>query len=471
MTEILIIDDDPFVCESMELVIRDELPEYQVRSCHTLAEGLSRAESEAYDVVFLDVLLPDGNGLEALPRIRDSLDFPEVIIITGKGDANGAELAIKCGAWDYITKPFTIDSLKLPLIRALDYRKEKTRKPTLFLNREKIIGSSPSIKLCLENVAHSAGSDAGVLITGETGTGKELFARAIHANSSRQNGPFVVVDCAALPETLVESVLFGHTRGAFTGADKNKTGLILQAHGGTLFLDEIGELPLSLQKSFLRVLQEHRFRPVGGKQEQYSDFRIVAATLRNLDQMTERGEFRQDLLFRLRSFSIHIPPLRERPEDIKELTSHFLGQLCDRYKMGIKGCSPGFLEAVSSYTWPGNVRELIHALERAVTSASYEETLYPKHLPDEIRIYLARNLFESVSPEPEKKDSNPSEISKELPSLKEFRKAAADEAEKTYLKYLFEKVGNDLKAACRISGMSRSRFYEMLKKHQISAPR
>jgi two-component system NtrC family response regulator len=277
-----------------------------------------------------------------------------------------------------------------------------------------------------------------------------------------------VVDCAALPETLVESVLFGHAKGAFTGADRNKTGLIFQAHGGTLFLDEIGELPLSLQKSFLRVLQEHRFRPVGGKQEQYSDFRLVAATLRNLDQMSEKEEFRQDLLFRVRSFSIHIPPLRERPEDIKELTSHYLGKLCDRYKMGIKGCSSGFLEDISTYTWPGNARELINALETTVTSASYEETLYSKHLPDEIRIHLARNSFESV--EPDKKNVNYTKIDRELPSIKKFRKAAADEAEKTYLKYLFEKVGNDLKSACSISGLSRSRFYEMLKKHKMSLP-
>ena len=288
MPKILIVDDEPLMAEMLcDLVKRMG---YEGVAVSTLKTAEREIEKGDLDVVFLDVMMPDGNGLDFLPRIKLAPSSPEVIIITGYGDPDGAELAIRSGAWDYIEKASSISKLKLPLLRALEYREAKkgAGKPFI-LDRQGIVGKGPRMNTCLELLAQAATSDANVLIVGETGTGKELFAQAIHKNSTRQNRDMVTIDCAALPPTLVESVLFGHEKGAFTGADARKDGLIHQADGGTLFLDEVGELPLSIQKEFLRVLQEHRFRPVGGKSELTSDFRLVAATNRDLAVMVEAG--------------------------------------------------------------------------------------------------------------------------------------------------------------------------------------
>ncbi|RLB62102.1 MAG: sigma-54-dependent Fis family transcriptional regulator, partial [Deltaproteobacteria bacterium] len=354
MAKILIIDDEEMMCATLSTLV--ERKKHIATSAMTLREGIDLAASEDFDVVFLDVKMPDGNGLDALPTIEASPSNPEVIIMTGFGDPNGAELAIKCGAWDYIEKGFSIKEITLSLERALQYRKEKKeadlkRKP-IRLKRENIIGSSPALNNCLDLVAQAAESDANVFITGETGTGKELFARAVYENSLRSKENFVVVDCTSLPETLVESLLFGHERGSFTGADRSQNGLVRQAHKGTLFLDEVGELPMTLQKSFLRVLQEHRFRPVGSNKEVESEFRLIAATNRDLDAMVESGEFRSDLLFRLRTFIIELPPLRERREDIKELARYHIDKFCNQYSLDSKGFSPEFLQTLMSYPWP-----------------------------------------------------------------------------------------------------------------------
>ncbi|NHZ46858.1 sigma 54-interacting transcriptional regulator, partial [Nitratidesulfovibrio liaohensis] len=236
----------------------------------------------------------------------------------------------------------------------------------------------------------AAGSDAAALVTGETGVGKELFARAIHDNSPRAAAPFVAVDCASLPRSLAGSILFGHRKGAFTGADSNRDGLVLQADGGTLFLDEVGELPLSMQKMFLRVLQEHRFRPVGGRTEITSDFRLIAATNRDLEDMAERNTFRSDLLYRMRTVVVSIPPLRERCEDVTALAGHYLPRVWARFALPEKDISPDFHETLLAYHWPGNVRELIHTLERAVLASQDAPKLFARHLPDYLRICLAR---------------------------------------------------------------------------------
>ena len=310
MANILIIDDDNLIRDSFSEVVRRMGHEPHVAS--SMSEGLKAIKTGRFDLVFSDVRMPDGSGLDLLPEIRQ-IDFPpEVIIMTGYGDPDGAELAIKNGAWDYIGKPVSIQEIMLPVERALQYR-EKSRVTVLpvSLKRDGIIGNGHKLRSCLDRLAQAAHSDASVLISGETGTGKELFAWAIHENSPRADKNFVVVDCAALPETLVESTLFGHVRGAFTGADKARDGLIKQADGGTLFMDEIGELSAGIQKTFLRVLQEKRYRPVGGSQEIKSDFRLVAATNRDLDGMSANGGFREDLLFRVRTLVIDLPPLRD----------------------------------------------------------------------------------------------------------------------------------------------------------------
>lgn len=466
MAGILIIDDDDLMCQSLSHVARRQ--GHEVTCAHTIGAGLEQATRQPFDLVFLDVRMPDGNGLDALPSIKGTASSPEIVIMTGFGDPQGAELAIKSGAWDYIEKGSSVKEITLSLERALEYRKQKQgdggRKDVVVLKRDDIIGSSPKMEACLDLVARASASDASVLITGETGTGKELFARAVHQNSRRAGGNFVVVDCAALPETLIESVLFGHEKGAFTGAEQTREGLVRQANGGTLFLDEVGELPLAMQRAFLRVLQEHRFRPVGSQKEQGSDFRLVAATNRDLDSMAAQGKFRDDLLFRLRSFVIELPPLRERPEDVRELARWCLDKLCERNGIAAKGFSPEFLNTLSAYPWPGNVREFVQALERTVAAAQWEPTLFPLHLPTHIRVRVAQDQVKH-DPPPEGRP-----VVAELPGmpkLQEFRDNIYSHAEKQYLGDLMSLSGNDIPKACRISGLSTSRLYALLKEHNI----
>jgi len=470
MATILIIDDDQLMCETMTRLVKRM--GHETMFAQTLAEGLAQAVAREFDVVFLDVRLPDGNGLDALPKIDALPAHPEVIIMTGFGDPNGAELAIKCGAWDYIEKSSSVKEITLSLERALQYRQQKTSvahtRAVAVLKRSQIIGNSPKLNACLDLVAQAAGSDVNVFITGETGTGKELFARAVHENSLRARGNFVVVDCTALPETLVESLLFGHEKGTFTGAEKSREGLVRQAHCGTLFLDEIGELPLALQKAFLRVLQERRFRPLGGSHEIESDFRLVAATNRNLEQMVERGQFREDLLFRLRSFVIELPPLRERPEDIQELARYYGDRFSDRYGIAPKGFSPEFIKTLLAYSWPGNVREFVHTMERVLAAARHEPTLFTKHLPTNIRIEVTRAAVESDNPIG---IALPGDTVQSLPKLNDYREEVYNEAEKNYLYDLLALADHNIREACRISGLSQSRLYALIKKHDISRPR
>jgi two-component system, NtrC family, response regulator len=465
LAKILIIDDEPLLCNLLSKKLT--AMSHEVTCAHSLQEGLSKTDGDSYDVVYLDVRLPDGSGLDGIKRIRASHSAPEVIIMTGAGDPDGAELAIKNGAWDYIEKPSSISNMILPMVRALQYREiSLSMKPAVVLKREGIVGNSLKMKACFSQIAQAAGSDASVLIHGETGTGKELVAWAIHSNSVRTNKNFVVVDCASLTETLVESMLFGHTKGAYTGADSAHDGLIRQADGGTLFLDEIGELPASIQKSFLRVLQEHRFRPLGASQESGSDFRLVAATNRNLDRMAQSSQFRSDLLYRIRSFQIDIPPLREHPEDIPELALHHMAQICDRYHTDIKGISPELLEMFKAYPWPGNVRELVNTLERIIAVAGGESMLIPQHLPENVRIQVARALL-SREPAPLPENSGA-----EVRCLKweAFRKEAIADADRQYLNNLLRLSGNDMRTAMEYSGLSRSRLYEILKKYRITLP-
>jgi two-component system NtrC family response regulator len=388
--------------------------------------------------------------------------------LTGAGTMDGAEIAIKSGAWDYIPKPSSISVMMLPLIRALQYREEKLKKqPQADLKVEGIIGSSTQMKRCYELIAEAASTDINVIITGETGTGKELFAKAIHENSNRAEKNFVVVDCAALQETLTESTLFGYEKGAFTGAMQHRDGLIKQGDGGTLFLDEIGELPLIMQKSFLRVLQEHRFRPLGASKEIDSNFRLIAATNRDLDHMVQSGLFREDLLFRIRSLTIHLPPLREHPEDIIEIAIYHTAKICKRSGLEAKQLSPDFLDAIVSYGWPGNVRELVNALERAIAAALSNPTLFSRHLPSSIRVQLAQAMVGDQSL-PENNVAAPPPH--HFQTLKELRESTYEKVEKEYLRELMEKTGGDILRACKISDLSRARLYQLIKKHGINIP-
>ena len=460
MARILIIDDDPQVCETLEsLVLRLE---HECRTAQTLKDGMGHLEGGEFDLVFLDVRLPDGNGLEALGQIRNQAAPPDVIVLTGQGDPEGAELAIQGGVWDYLVKPSPISQIKETLNRALTHRQDKKERD-LSLDLTDVVGESNAMRLCYDRLAQASGSDSTVLVTGETGTGKELLARTIHRNSDRSERAFVVVDCAALTESLLESILFGHTKGSFTGAARDRVGLVKLADGGTLFLDEIGELPLSAQKTFLRVLQERRFRPVGASQELESDFRLVSATNRDLAAMVKTGEFRQDLYYRINTIHITLPPLREREEDILILARHHIDKLCRQRHIPVKEMDSELMDMLRRYDWPGNVRELFNTIEQAFVLSGSEKTIYAQHLPQTVRIRVAKSMLgKGRKDDPEAVKAVGGE-EQTLPSLKEFKAMM----EKDYLQRLLRTHGKDIPKMLSVSGLSRSHLYAMLKKHGL----
>ena len=467
MARILIIDDDVPFCIGLAEAM--QAGGNEVTCAHSLAAGQRLAASEPFDVVFLDVMLPDGSGLDQLSNIRAVPSQPEIIILTGGGTPDGAEMAIASGAWDYIQKPFPLSVIKLHLMRALQYREERqTRKPLNVLKTDGIIGNSALIRDSYDLLAEATSTDVAVLITGETGTGKELFAKAIHDNSRRSGKSFVVVDCAALQGTLIESILFGYEKGAFTGAVQSREGLIKQADGGTLFLDEIAELPLAIQKVFLRVLQEHRFRPLGRQKEIESNFRLIAATNRDLEGMVQAGQFRKDLLYRLRALAISLPPLREHREDVVPIAVYHLEKICKRSGLDTKVFSPDFVEALLSYAWPVNVRELVNALERAVAASASASTLFRRHLPRDIRIQLVRA---STVATPVAADEANAPSPQSLPTLKELRTSVYEKAERQYLTDLIKLTAGNIERACGISDLSQPRLYELLRKHKLSTKR
>lgn len=463
MSKILIIDDDHNICEV--LGERFKRMDHEVHWALTLKDGLDKICSDEWDVVFLDINLPDGNGLEAIDVIKETPVAPEVIIITGENDPEGAAIAIKSKAWDYIQKSGSPKQFEFSLIRALEYRKQKhAGSQDKKIQRKSIVGESRQIKLCLRNLLKVSQNDVPVLITGETGTGKELFAKAVHENSRRHQNNFVVVDCTSLPEHLVESVLFGHSKGAFTGADSDKTGLIAMADGGTLFLDEVGELPLAIQKKFLRALQEKRIRPVGSKREISSNFRLVSATHRNLRQMVKRASFREDFYFRIASIKIDTPPLRNRKSDIPLLVKHHMDRKLKLFNELPHELSQEFMEDLFAYDWPGNVRELLNALDYACSDAFRESMLYSKHLPDHIRV---SNIQDRINPQ-QANDSNASPPAVSPPvetlSLKEY----TEKMKQGYITHLVTHTQGNIKTACRLSGLSRGHLYLLLKKYNLT---
>ncbi len=465
MAKILIIEDDKQVNDLLADIVNQM--GHESRRAFSIEEGWKELEADGFDLIVLDLNLPDGDGLKVLSKFREIDKGPEVIILTGHGSPEGAEIAIKSGAIDYITKPATIERIMVPVQRALEYHKHKTTRnlPNLF-ERVGIIGKSTKMMEARNRLAQAAESKANVLIEGESGTGKELFARAIHQSCFLTYQNFVVVDCTLLNESLAAAILFGHERGAYTGADIAREGLIKQADGGTLFLDEVGELPHSVQKAFLRALQEYQFRPVGAKKEIKVDFRLIAATNRNLDEMVQDRRFRGDLLYRLRTFHIDLPPLRSRARDIMDLAAYQVKKLCKIYTTARKRLSPEFSEMLMAYDWPGNVRELFNAIEESVSVARDHTTLYPYHLPVYIRAKVARK---SVLAESDEGESVSEGVLHQFgwnnyPKFKVFRNLMEYE----YLKKLMWISNCSKKDACRLSGLSRTRLFELLKKHQIS---
>ncbi len=382
MARILVAEDERNLREGIAEAFRDARHEVVEAE-----DGLAAAQlvhDQVFDLVITDYKMPGIDGLELISRVAMVNESTAVIMITAYGTVEGAVQAMRMGAYDYVQKPFSLEELELKAERALRHRKLLSRLAALERSGSEggfdgIIGESPAMRRVLEIVEKVAPSNATVLVLGETGTGKELVAEAIHRHSTRQDGPFVKVNCAALPENLLESELFGHERGAFTGADKQRVGRFELASGGTLFLDEIGTMSPGTQAKVLRVLQEREFERVGGSRTIHSDVRVVAATNRDLEKAIESGEFREDLYYRLNVVTIHLPPLRERKEDIVPLAAFFLHRFSADLKKPIRGLSPAAIRMLTRHNWPGNIRELENAIERAVLMAD-NDVIEPKDL-------------------------------------------------------------------------------------------
>ncbi len=381
--KILVIDDEESILESLADILMDE--GYQVLTALTAEEGLKKLHKEAPELLILDVWLPDEDGLKLLQKIRKEDQKLPVIVISGHGTVEMAVKAIKLGAFDFLEKPLSYDRVVVTVANALRFRalEEENLRLKARLTGPGLTGKSPLIEKVKQEIARVAATEATVLITGESGSGKEVAARMIHALSRRAQGPFVAVNCAAIPEELIESELFGYERGAFTGASAPKKGKFDLANGGTIFLDEIGDMSLSAQAKVLRVLQEKCFERVGGTRTIRVDVRVIAATNKDLRREIEAGRFREDLFFRLNVIPIHIPPLRERPEDIPLLVEEFLDELARHSGLGRKRFSPEALKALCRYHFPGNVRELRNLIERLVIM-SQGEVIEPSDLPPEI---------------------------------------------------------------------------------------
>jgi len=443
---VLLIDDD----DSLRAVLGAELRRlgHEVTTAGTAAEGLRASQQTEPDVVLLDLFLPDENGLDVLKKLRAEQPAPDVILLTAHGTVDSAIAAMKHGAYDFLQKPCALQSVDLAIRRAGEHRRlgqENARlKDGLHSSNvsAELIGHGPEFEELKRFISKVAVSEATVLVRGETGTGKELVAAAIHKASRRREQPFVVVDCASLHENLLQSELFGHERGAFTGAVKMRHGLFEAADGGTIFLDEVGDVSPSLQASLLRVLESSTFRRVGGTREMKVDVRVIAATNRDLERMIADGQFRQDLFFRLSSIHVALPPLRNRREDIPFLVEHFTARHNERCGAS-KRFSPEALEAMTGYGWPGNVRELRHAIERALVLAD-GEIVQRRDLPPQVSCRTGRE--------------NQQRDEAILPLV---------EMERRYLARVLSETGGHRARAAELLGISERNLYRKIREYQL----
>lgn len=470
MGTILTIDDD--IMMGQVVMSWAEGAGHRCFCASSISDGMQMLGQHSFDVVLLDIALPDGNGLDYIEAIYNISPGCAVVVQSGHSDKDYISQAFESGAFDYFVKPPN----KGKILKAIDNLiRLKNGDSTIYeVVRDDIIGESPKLASCIEQLGLAASGRGNVLITGETGTGKELFAHAIHKSSDRRDNRFVVVDCTNLPVNLAESILFGHSKGSFTGADRNRKGLFELADQGTLFLDEIGDLDLAVQKSLLRVIQERRFRPLSSNKEISSDFRLVAATNRDLFALVEQGLFRRDLYYRLQAFIIDLPPLRDRNGDVEVLAHHYVETICDDHDKPHKQLGQDFMGALEAYNWPGNIRELVNVLQVAVYKGMYEERLCFHHLPHQLRMC---KVFQDVQDEPETPQLGVPECdlpslfelgNDDLPALKDVRRMTIEAMEKEYLGKLIQVSERDAKTACKVSGLSRARLYELLNKHNFS---
>jgi len=457
---ILVVDDEPSMREMLRIVLRRD--GYDVVLAQNGTDGLERLRTEPFDMLLSDIRMPDISGVEVLRAAKQINQEILAFMMTAFASTDTAVEAMRLGALDYFTKPFSMDEMRLKIRQHLEARRLKHE--NLLLKRalntrhgfSSILGRSDAMQVMFSAIQTVATTSSTVLITGESGTGKELVARAIHFNSLRRDCPFVAVNCGAVPETLLESELFGHMRGAFTDAHMNKKGLMEVAEGGSIFLDEIGEMATSMQVKLLRVIQDRRFRRLGGTDEVQADVRIIAATNQDLPKMVADGRFREDLYYRLNVLSIQVPPLRDRMEDIPLLAAHFLEQFAAQMGKTVKTISAPALQLLQEHEWRGNVRELQNALERAV-ALERTEAILPESLPNDVR--QGRSSIASAPPEA-------------LPGLPALGdgfdlEARGEEFYRHYLALALERAGGVQVKAAELLGMSFRSFRYYVKKYNL----
>ena len=440
MTRVLVVDDEVTFCETLELDLAHR--GYAVETCASAQAALEAMRRSEFDVVITDLQMRGASGIELCERIVLSRPDVPVIVLTAFGSYESAVAAIRAGAYDFLSKPVKLEVLAIAVDRAANHRglREKVRRLEREMSRrprtDDVVARSAAMRTVLDLVDRVAESDATVLVTGDSGTGKELIAHAIHRGGRRQAGPFVAINCAAVPESLLESELFGHIRGAFTDARTNEPGLFVSANGGTLFLDEIGDMPLALQPKLLRALQERTVRPVGGSTERPVDVRVVAATNRDLETAVEEGRFRQDLFYRINVVQVSVPPLRARGPDILPLAAQFIARFADSVGKPVSGISPAAAERLMSYPWPGNVRELQNCIERAVALARFDQ-ISIDDLPEKVRDYKSSHFVLG---------DDPSEL------------VPLERIEREYIARVMAAVAGNKSAAARILGIDRKRL-------------
>ncbi|MET0501244.1 MAG: sigma-54 dependent transcriptional regulator [Candidatus Binatia bacterium] len=458
--KLLVVDDDSNLVELVTMKL--EAANYQVTTALKEEDALKAVKDEVFDLCIVDLRLAGSNGISLMTELHSvSPDMP-VIILTGHASVETAVDAMKKGAYGYLTKPFNSPELLLQIERALENRRlnsEIQRLKELVEERydfTNIIAKSEQMRNVLDVVSRIAGTESTVYLHGESGTGKEVVAKAIHVASKRKNKPFVAINCAALPATLLESELFGHEKGAFTGANRSTRGLLSQAHEGTIFLDEIGDMPLSLQAKLLRVLQEREFYPVGSEKPVQVDVRIITATNKDLQAEVKEGNFREDLFYRLHVIPIHLPPLRERKEDIPHLANHFVKIISQQMKKEVKGITSQAMQKLMLHDWPGNVRELENTLEYAMAMTPLDM------ITDD---FVLQSKHSAVQTAPVQNAGPQMSIALKGP-VKSY-KDARYQFERDYLMRLLELCGGKASEAAKLAGKCRTDFYELLRKHEI----
>jgi DNA-binding NtrC family response regulator len=456
--KILIVDDEEIVIRSCRRILGDSM--YVLDSTHDGQDALRKVDETEYDLIVLDIMMPGTDGLEVLQQVKERHPDVDVIMMTGLSEIQTAVKAMKLGAFDYLSKPFDPDELKHVVDRALERRQlqQENRKLKTEVSSkyrfENIIGSSPPMQAVFSLIAKCAPTNSTVLITGESGTGKEMIARAIHYNSLRKDQPFVTVDCNTLSESLLESELFGHTKGSFTGAVANKRGMFDIANNGSLFLDEFGNIPLSTQAKLLRVIQEREFRAVGSTTTQKTNVRLITATNKDLKAMVLDGTFREDLYYRINVFPIHSPALRERRDDIPALAFHFLKLFCAELGKPVSEISDGAMSLLVNYAWPGNVRELENTMQRAVI-LSTDHIIRQAHLA---------NIIENT-PRP---DFEVPRTSDDLKRVKKIaREKSVEDIEKMFIQETLRRNASNVTRSAEETGMQRANFQALMKKYNI----